>query len=397
MKTKTSNRAGPESIPLAGLPGDGAPKAQHSDNGSYDGLGERNRSAGRVFGRKQAGYRQSAVGTRSVIGSKKAKGATYEPLSAKRFTLVELLVVIAIISILASLLLPSLQKARASAMRVSCMNNVKQMSTALQMYHNQYDDFVIADFNGHSTMRKGEYVGNPEIQEVYRYAGQQYSFPLRRKDGTVYNSGDLGDVTKYQGYNMRFNPTPVAICPSRPRNKYAQTGGNDPGWAIATIFSYGHFTASAKDRRIKNTALHRAFMRYKQAKTGTTDANRMDEAFPATFADIATVIKKTDAVANAQVNHISNMTAADITIFPEGGNTAFLDGHVEWFRAVPTVNGLTRTYTRRGADPTGDTVFPNNAFFMRTAGGGNLDTNPNNQHFVTRNANWNDTLIKDYL
>lgn len=57
------------------------------------------------------------------------------------FTLVELLIIISIIAILASMLLPALNKARDTSIRIACLNNFKQIGVALPMYVDDYNEY----------------------------------------------------------------------------------------------------------------------------------------------------------------------------------------------------------------------------------------------------------------
>ncbi|MDR3183285.1 MAG: DUF1559 domain-containing protein [Planctomycetaceae bacterium] len=71
---------------------------------------------------------------------------THLPIRRFAFTLVELLVVIAIISILAALLLPAIQAARAASRRQACANNMKQLGLAMHHFAGIHSVFPPSKF-----------------------------------------------------------------------------------------------------------------------------------------------------------------------------------------------------------------------------------------------------------
>ena len=60
------------------------------------------------------------------------------------FTLIELLVVIAIIALLSAILFPVFSRARENARKSSCVNNLKQISTGIQLYKQDYTETFFA-------------------------------------------------------------------------------------------------------------------------------------------------------------------------------------------------------------------------------------------------------------
>ncbi len=69
-------------------------------------------------------------------------GDAHETRHTLAFTLIELLVVIAIIAILAAILLPVLSMAKKRANRTQCLNNLKQVGMAIQIYADEHDDHL---------------------------------------------------------------------------------------------------------------------------------------------------------------------------------------------------------------------------------------------------------------
>jgi prepilin-type N-terminal cleavage/methylation domain-containing protein len=125
------------------------------------------------------------------------------PAGRHGFTLVELLVVIAIIGVLIGLLLPAVQAARESARRVSCSNNVKQLTLAAASYEGSKGNFPPQ--LGWSSGREGAGGFGTWFFHVLPYAELNAIYeltvvtPFGQQSRNVSSSSGSGMYTEYPG------------------------------------------------------------------------------------------------------------------------------------------------------------------------------------------------------
>ena len=96
--------------------------------------------------------------------------------NSRHFTLIELLIVIAIIAILAAMLLPALNKARARAQVSQCQGNVKQIMTGILTYTTDSEDYLPPSIQSYDGDRKTAVYW---LSVIYPYVGGgQYTIPV---------------------------------------------------------------------------------------------------------------------------------------------------------------------------------------------------------------------------
>ena len=153
------------------------------------------------------------------------------------FTLIEVVVVISVITVLMSLILPAVMRARESVRRTQCMNNLRQVGIALQAFESTHQHYPYAFGRGRGFVRSYSPLAEllPHLEEDAVYNAINFS---KVDPETAGGGGEWREVERARARFGRVR-IDVFLCPSDPYARGPEFGGTNYRINLGTHATWG--------------------------------------------------------------------------------------------------------------------------------------------------------------
>ena len=251
------------------------------------------------------------------------------------FTLVELLVVVAIIGILIGMLLPAVQSVREAARRISCANNVRQMTLATMNYESAHMAFpatwaaagdpATGDVDGWSVQAQIL----PFIEQANLYSEIDFTLSYNAVENATVNLG--GSVQRLASARVA-----VFVCPSELRDELRLKDGEPYHYPL-------NYAANAGDWFVYNPATGEvgsgAMTTFRENTIGSFTDGTSNTLF------YGEVKAYTPYFRNAGITGEILKPADPLTVASLGGDFRSSSGHTEWVDGRSHQTSFTATFT----------------------------------------------------